>query len=649
TDSSPARVADNIPVGAGPAGIAVTPTAVWVANQLDLTVDRLDPVDGHRVGGATVGDGPSSIVATSSTVWVADEFDGTLTPIDPRTGQVRRKIAVGAVPAGLALAGSTLWIATRAFAGAGHRGGTLTVVGPDIARDDTIDPNDDYSADFVAAKLTVYDGLVAFRPAGGVAGLTLVPDLAMRIPRPTDDGTTYAFTLRRGIRYSNGAYVHASDFRRSVERTLALPAGNPGLFVSIVGARQCIDRPGQPCDLRKGIATDDSSGRVVFHLVGPDPQFLYNLTLFVYAIPPTAPRAKELTVPPPGTGPYTIVDYVKGKGYTLVRNRYFHQWSFAAQPDSYPEVIRWQRSLIGPAVDRVLKQAGDVVEIGSAAFGGQTGQVVDGLHTQHPAQLKSDPWLQTDMEQLNTRVPPFNNKLARQAVNYATDRNELVKRFGGPQLATPTCQMLPPNFPGYEPYCPFGMTDADGKYAGPDMATAKKLVARSGTYGAAVTVDVTTNPMYGPYTNYFAELLRKLGYRVTVRKMNDKFGFYKDSRNKMQISWANGWIADYPAPDNFYGPLFSCAGFAPANPNNNNVSEFCDHGIDALAARARALDTTNPTAAKALWRKVDQRVTNASPAIFTLTGHMNTLISKRVGNYSRTLLGVLLVDQMWVQ
>ena len=310
-------------------------------------------------------------------MWVADEFDGTVSQIDPTTSQVRRKIAVGAVPGGAALAGSSVWVATRAFAGAGHRGGTLTVLGPNAAGDDSIDPNDAYSPYFGEAERAAYDGLVVFRPVGGVAGLTLVPDLATRIPRPIDGGRTYAFTLRTGIRYSDGSYVHASDFRRSVERALVLPNGNPALLGSISGARHCIDHPGRPCDLSRGVETDDKAGRVVFHLATADPEFLYDLTVFAFAIPPTAPRAKELTAPPPGTGPYKLVDYVKNKGYTLIRNPYFHQWSFAAQPDGYPDVIRWRHSSDQQAVDGVLNGAGDVYEIDSAAFGARTGQVMD--------------------------------------------------------------------------------------------------------------------------------------------------------------------------------------------------------------------------------------------------------------------------------
>ena len=109
---------------------------MWVANQLDLTVDRIDPDTGRSVHTIDVGDGPSSIIAAGSTVWVADEFDGTVTQIDQRTDLVRRTIAVGAVPAGLVLVGKTVWAATRAFAGAGHRGGTLTVFTPGMSTAD---------------------------------------------------------------------------------------------------------------------------------------------------------------------------------------------------------------------------------------------------------------------------------------------------------------------------------------------------------------------------------------------------------------------------------------------------------------------------------------------------------------------------------
>ena len=90
-----------------------------------------------------------------------------------------------------------------------------------------------------------YDGLVAYRRVPGVAGATLVGGLATRPPKPSPDGRTYVFTLRRGIRYSDGTPVRPGDFRASMERFLRVSRDTfPPFFTGIVGARRCISEPG---------------------------------------------------------------------------------------------------------------------------------------------------------------------------------------------------------------------------------------------------------------------------------------------------------------------------------------------------------------------------------------------------------------------
>ena len=64
---------------------------------------------------------------------------------------------------------------------------------------------------------------------------------------------------------------------------------------------------------------------------------------------------------------------------------------------------------------------------------------------------------------MNVNLAPFNNKLARQAVNFAIDRNAAVRIFGGPKTAVPSCQMPPPGFPAYVAYCPYTKNPGSGE------------------------------------------------------------------------------------------------------------------------------------------------------------------------------------------
>jgi peptide/nickel transport system substrate-binding protein len=104
----------------------------------------------------------------------------------------------------------------------------------------------------------------------------------------------------------------------------------------------------------------------------------------------------------------------------------------------------------------------------------------------------------------------------------------------------------------------------------------------------------------------------------------------------MQIAYSGPWIPDFPVPYNYYDPLLSCAGFKPKNNHSVNISEFCDPDIDNLAHLGRALGTTDPAAGNLLWQQLDQKLTDASAAIFTTTWKAHALVSRRLGNYTHT-------------
>ena len=121
----------------------------------------------------------------------------------------------------------------------------------------------------------------------------------------------------------------------------------------------------------------------------------------------------------------------------------------------------------------------------------------------------------TDFVQFNTARAPFNDIRVRHAFDLAVDRRHVAQLYGGSDLATPTCQILPPGLPGYRPYCPYAH----------DVARARTLVSASGTQGQRVTLwswtdDTTISP---GVAGYYASVLRELGYRASVRLVSHAY------------------------------------------------------------------------------------------------------------------------------
>jgi YVTN family beta-propeller protein len=647
-DPSTGHVIAAITVGNGPTGISFGDGAVWVANSLDETVTRIDS-ETNTIAATVpnVGNGPTGVAVDSQDVWVTNQFDGTLVRIDPRTSQVARRFSVGNRPQGVATSGADVLVAVR-DSGPGHRGGTLTLRSdllPHTNPIDSIDTAVSYSTYMWPLLRMTGDGLVAYNQVSGLAGTQLVPDLAVSLPAPSDGGRTYTFRLRDRIRYSSGRSVEPSDFRATFER--AYEVGVPVTYYDgIVGAAHCRKRP-KRCDLSHGIVANDAARTVAFHLVAPDPDFLYKLAVpFAYVLPARTPARKAGTHPLPGTGPYVIASYRPRRLLRLVRNKYFREWSRAAQPDGYPDQIVLRiAGTAGQAISDVIRGKADVAWT-SEPF---SRNLMAKLETQHASQVRTNPKQATQGLFLNTRVPPFDRLDVRRALNYAADRGAAIRANGGSDAGQPTCQTLPPDFAGYRPYCPYtaGSTTR-GIWTAPDPTKARALVARSGTRGMRVTVWAWRQ---APGFNSFAvKLLRSLGYRTSTKVVGDNyFGRIADSRDRAQIGFF-GWQPDYPAASDFFRPLFSCRSFLPDSQNNTNATAFCDPRIDRQIERAQDEQAAHPDAARALWERVDREITDQAPWVPLFTPKGLDLLSKRVGNYQYSPAGFgMLVDQLWVR
>jgi len=635
----------TIPVGRDPEGIHIVGDDVWVTNNLDGTIYRIAATGTSVTATVALGTGsqPTALTGAGGILWVVSTGDEALYEVDVGKAAARlaRRVPLGVVPAAVTTAAKdgAVWV-TGTIDPARHRGGFIRIRGEDPG---TVDPS------FGGTKITSgllnssYDGLVGLRHAPGAKGIEIVPDLATALPVPTDSGRSYTFRLRTGIRWSDGSPLTVSDVRRGFDR--AILSGLTTVRNEIVGASSCNVAK---CDI-SGIDIDPTARTVTIHLVRPNAAFLEQIATFCPAVPASTPLAEQKVMPVPATGPYRISTYIAGKSIVLTRNPYFDQWSEAAQPAGYPDGIEYEIAPGGSPIStsEAKTEVADVSagrdDWADARFAGTEAE----LAAKFGDRLYLSPDGSTRGVVLNTRIPPFSDVRVRRALNFAVDRAAAAAAW--PSIATPTCQVLPPNSPGYRPYCPYTLhPNARGSWGSPDFVSAERLVAASHSTGMQVTVWSLPHP--APGVEAVVRALRDLGYRVTFKVGNpggDYFAYVADSRHKVQASFF-GWISDDQSVEDFIPPLFACHSFSAGNPDNSNTSGFCDPTLEALIRQAEYLESTSRQAADDVWAKADQRITDASPWIPLVNASWVDAVSHRVHNYVRNPVIGVLFDQMWI-
>jgi peptide/nickel transport system substrate-binding protein len=558
-------------------------------------------------------------------------------------------IAVIAVAAGCGGSGSSSSSSSGGgstpAAGTPQKGGTLTILASSAFG--VADPAQNYTLQEWAFLIDTHDGLVQFKRVGGTAGTQLVPDLATEIPQPTDGGKTYTFNIRKGIKFSDGTTMKPSDFVTTFERQFTVP-GPTSFYSGIVGADKCTPKK---CDLSQGVVADDNAYTLTIHLTAADPELLFKLALpFAYVVPGnTSPKLTGNNVPP-GTGPYMWQSYDPNKEAVLVRNPYFKVWNPDAQPDGYPDKIVEKYGLqVSDEVTAVENDQADLV------FAGDTipSDRLNELGTQYADQTHVNALTADWYMALNTRTPPFNNPKARQAINFAFDRGAAVKLAGGSSLAVPTCQVLPPNFPGYVQYCPYtanATSDGSGPWTAPDYDKAKQLVQESGTAGTKVVVN--TDGPDKPFGEQMVSDLNKIGYKASLVVLagSIQYPFVQNSKNsdKWQVAWS-AWYQDYPAPSDFLNVLLGCGSIHPNSDASPNIAAFCDKGIQAKMDKALQTGVTDPEAANQLWAEVDHEVTDQAPWVDMYNPKQIDFLSSRVQGYQWSPQWYILYDQLWLK
>jgi peptide/nickel transport system substrate-binding protein len=454
-----------------------------------------------------------------------------------------------------------LGLASCGKSSGGKEGGTLTASFASFP--DALDPQFSYAVEGWSAMYATYIPLLTFAHADGEGGSKVVPGLAEALPKITDGGKTYTLKLSKGLKYSDGSPVLASDFKASIERLFLVNSSGSPYYTIIEGAEQFQKTKKGGIS---GIEADDKTGEIAIHLTAPQGAFQDLLALlFAAPVPADSPGEPVTKTPLPATGPYEITSIRPGKGWSYARNPQWQKTNAALAPevpDGHVDKIE------ATVVSNQSTQVNDVEQ-------GKTNWMFDPLPADRVAEVKTKyegsqyrpvPAVGLDFLWMNTTLPPFDDVKVRQAVNYAVNPAKIERLFAGELAATH--QIIPPGVPGYEKFdlYPF------------DMAKAKSLLKEANP--ADLDVTFWTDSLNEEAGENFEAMLDEIGFDATLKVVNPDTYFTVIGDEKtpdLDIGFAS-YAADYPDPNAFFEPLLSGASILPKN--NTNLPRIDDPALN---------------------------------------------------------------------
>ncbi|HTA98219.1 MAG TPA: ABC transporter substrate-binding protein [Solirubrobacteraceae bacterium] len=459
---------------------------------------------------------------------------------------------------------------------------------------DSLDPGLGATTQSYEATWITYTGLVTYAHVSGEAGTKLIPGVAQSLPTVTGGGRTYTFMLRKGLVYSNGAPVKASDFAYAIERTIKLGWGSESFLTeNIAGAEEF--QAGKASSI-SGIQTDDATGRITIQLVAPYGPFLNVLAFPAAGLVPSGTPMKSLNnAPPPGIGPYEIESVVPNKSFAMVLNPNWSKDAIPGIPAGHENIDVSIVSNNQSQAEQVLNNSADVFDYNDTI----PPTLISQIESQASDRFAKEPTVSGLYFFLNVKEAPFNNARARQAVNYGLNRQALQRLDSG--MLQPACFFLPAGMPGHPTNapCPYGEPNAQ-----PNLAKAKELVRQAGLEGAPVTVWGGSRAPHKEFVDYYTSMLNEIGFKATEKIVADAqyYATVGNLSNKAQTGFLS-YSQDFPNPIDFY-QLLDAKSIQPTE--NHNLSQVNDPHIQSELASLGPIPSSQLGSVVPRWQALDE-------------------------------------------
>ncbi len=515
-------------------------------------------------------------------------------------------LSVGAANSGIERAGSA----------AALKGGTLRL-NENSADFDFVDPQLAYRTDDWSMLFTTAMQLVNFPEKAGVAGSQLYPQAATAFPTVSKDGKTYTFTIRSGLKFSDGSPVTAAAYQRSWERILSPKMGSPlgvnlDLQNTVVGGAAFL--AGKSAHI-SGISAKGQ--KLTFKLTKPNATFVSILSMqWFTAVKPNMAYSSNGLNTYPAAGPYYIKSRDPGRSTVLARNPYY-KGNRPANPDQIvftPNVNIDQSLLQVKAGESDL----DIAFIPPTAatdlantYGINKGRFFVGATSC------------VSYMGMNNARPPFDNVAVRKAVNWAIDRPAQVRLLGA-FAGSRTSQILVPGIPGYKKFSGYAVKGAN-------IAQAKKVGGAA--IASAPTLNVVhTTSSYSTNRAQVAEYnLKQVGFKVNdvPTPATNYYQVIQTKGTTYNFVTNGGWCADYFDPFDYLNVLFD--GRKIQDAHNNDYTYFNNAKFDAELDHAASL---SGEARASAYAKLDRELmVKYAPVVPYLIATNRFLVSARVKNW----------------
>jgi peptide/nickel transport system substrate-binding protein len=460
----------------------------------------------------------------------------------------------------------------------GKKGGSITIA--QTSQPDYLDPAMSYTVNGWEPLWLVYTPPVAYKHAEGKEGTELIPGVAEELPKISEDGKTVTFTMRKGVKFSDGTPLKASDFEHTIKRVLNLESGASPFYQVIEGATEYLEA-GKPEGDISGIETDDKTGKVTIKLTTEDGTILNVLAMDFAGVVPSDTPFKILSAdPPPGIGPYKFTKSVPNREFVLEKNTNFN----------IPGIPKGNLDRITTKIVKSAERQTQDVISGKLDYmqDPPPADLLPQVRSEYSDRYEEQVAVNTYYFFMNIRVPPFDQKEVREAVNYAIDSRALSRLFGG--RLEPGCNFLPPGLSGHEEIdpCPWGDPNEPG-----DLEKARQLIKDAGVEGDAVEVFTNNDENRPEIGQYLTDTLNKIGLKaeLTIIDAGVYFQTVGNDKTKAQIG-ATNWFQDFPHPANF---LFLVDGDTNQPTNNQNFGRVDDPELNKLIDEVEAAPADGAT------------------------------------------------------